>query len=84
MTCKIGARITSALLAGLLAFSCTSWSALAGTHTRKKAVVADHARYYLYSPPAASLPSTSHAVRGGHEVCWLPSDGCDNNHSITN
>jgi hypothetical protein len=84
MTCKIGARIISALLVGLLAFSCTSWSALAGTHNRKKAVVADQTRYYLYAPGTASLPSASHPLRGGHEVCWLPSDGCDNNHSITN
>ena len=84
MTCKIGARTISALLAGLLAFSCTSWSALAGTHNHKKAVVADHGRYYLYAPAAASVPSASHPLTGGHEVCWLPSDGCDNNHSITN
>jgi hypothetical protein len=83
MTCKTGARIVSALLVGLLAFSCTSWGALAGTHNRKKAVVADHGRYYLYSPAAVSVPS-SHPLRDGHEVCWLPSDGCDNNHSITN
>jgi hypothetical protein len=84
MTCKIGARIINALLVGLLAFSCTSLSALAGTHDRKKAVVVDHARYYLYSPAAASLPSPAHPLRDGHEVCWLPSDGCNNNHSITN
>jgi hypothetical protein len=84
MTRSIGARTISALLAGLLAFSCTSWSALAGTPNRKKPVVADHARYYLYSPGTASVPSASNPLRGGHEVCWLPSDGCDNNHSITN
>ncbi|PWT85118.1 MAG: hypothetical protein C5B58_03575 [Acidobacteria bacterium] len=84
MTCNIGTRVISAFLAGLLTFSCTSWSALAGTHNGKKAIAADHVRYYLYSPAAASLPSAPHPLRDGHEMCWLPSDGCDNNRSITN
>ena len=84
MTCKTGARIVNALLAGLVAFSCSSWSALAGTHGLKKAAVTAHGPYYLYYPEHNSLPSDPHPVRDGHEVCWLPSDGCDNNHSITN
>ena len=84
MTCKIGMHATSALLVGLLAFSCTSWNALAGTHSRKKPAVAAHAHYYLYHPAANSVPSGSHAVSDDHRLCWLPSEGCDNNHTITN
>ena len=82
MTRKIDARLVSALLVGLLAFF-TSWSALAGAH-HKKAAVAVHARYYLYDPPHHSLPSVARPLSDGREVCYLPSEGCDNNHSITN
>jgi hypothetical protein len=82
MTRKIDARLVSALLVGLLAFF-TSWSALAGAD-QKKAVVAAHARYYLYDPPHHSFPYVSRPLSDGHEVCYLPSEGCDNNHSIAN
>ena len=82
MTRKIDARLVSALFVGLLAFF-TSWSALAGAHY-KKAAVAVHARYYLYDPPHRSLPSVSRPLSDVHELCYLPSEGCDNNHSITN
>lgn len=82
MTRKIDARLVSALLVGLLAFF-TSGSAFAGANHKKAAVVA-HARYYLYEPPPLSFPSVSRALSDGHEVCYLPSDGCDNNHSIAN
>ena len=81
MTRKIDARLVSALLVGLLAFF-TSWSAFAGANHKKAPVV--HARYYLYEPPHHSLPSVSRPLSDGHEVCYLPSEGCDNNHSITN
>jgi hypothetical protein len=84
MTRKIGARLVSGLLVTLVAFSCTSWSALAGTNGPKKAAVTAHPSYYLYSPADHSAPSAPRAFSGGHELCWLPSDGCDNNHSITN
>jgi hypothetical protein len=82
MTRKIDARLVSALLVGLLAFF-TSWSAFAGAN-HKKAAAAVHARYYLYEPPSHSFPSVSRLLSDGHEVCYLPSDGCDNNHSIAN
>ena len=76
MTRKIDARLVSALLVGLLAF-------FTGAH-HKKAAVAVHARYYLYDPPHHSFPSVSRPLSDGHELCYLPSEGCDNNHSITN
>lgn len=79
---KIDARLVSALLVGLLAFF-TSWSAFAGANHKKAAVVV-HARYYLYEPPHHSLPSVSRPLSDGHVLCYLPSEGCDNNHSITN
>jgi len=82
MTRKIDARLVSALLVGLLAFF-TSWSAFAGAH-HKKAAVAAHARYYLYDPPHHSFSSDSRSLSDGHEFCYLPSEGCDNNHSIAN
>jgi hypothetical protein len=81
---KIDARLVRALLVGLLALSCTSWSALAGTHCRKKTIVVVHNRYFSYYPAQHSFPSASHSLSDGHELCYLPSDGCDNNHSITN
>ena len=81
MTRKIDVRFVSALLVGLLAFF-TSWSAFAGANHKKAAAVV-HARYYLYDPPHHSLPSVR-PLSDGHELCYLPSEGCDNNHSITN
>jgi hypothetical protein len=77
---KIDARLAIAVLVGLVAFS-TSWSALAA-EPHKKAGAA-HVRYYLYEPPHHSLPSVARP-RGDHEFCYLPSEGCDNNHTITN
>jgi len=82
MTRKIDVRFVSALLVGLLAFF-TSWSAFAGANHKKAAAVV-HARYYLYDPPHHSLPSVFRRLSDGHELCYLPSEGCDNNHSITN
>ena len=79
MRYAIDARLLRALLLGLLALSCSSWNVLAGTHCHKKAVASVHTRYYLYDP-------TPHSVRtrDDHELCYLPSEGCDNNHTITN
>jgi hypothetical protein len=83
MPYTITARVISVLLVGLLAFSCTTWSALAGTHCRKKSVVVAHTHVYLYHSEHYSL-YPARPARDEHEMCWLPSDGCDNNHSITN
>jgi hypothetical protein len=80
----IDARLVSAFLLGLLALSCTSWSALAGTHCRKKPVVSIHSRYYSYYPTYHSFNSVSRPLSDDHKLCYLPSEGCDNNHSITN
>ena len=77
---KIAPRLVSALLVGLLAFF-TPWSALAGAHPKKAGVI--HTRYYLYEPPQHSRPSVARP-HDDHEMCWLPSEGCDNNHTITN
>ena len=79
---KIDVPFVSALLAGLLALSCTSWNAVAGAHQKKAG--AAHARYYLYDPPQHALPSVSRARDDGRKLCYLPSEGCDNDHSITN
>ncbi len=83
MPYAIDARLVSALLLGLLALSCTSWNALAGTHCHKKAAASVHTGYYSYYPAQHSLPSVSRP-RDDHELCYLPSEGCDNNHTITN
>jgi hypothetical protein len=77
---KIDARLVTAVLVGLVAVS-TSWSALAGAHHKKAGVA--HARYYLYEPPQHALPSVSRQ-RDDREFCNLPSEGCDNNHTMTN
>jgi ABC-type nickel/cobalt efflux system permease component RcnA len=77
---KIDPRLISAVLVGFLAFL-TSWSALAGTHHKKAGVA--QARYYLYDPPHHSLPPAARP-HDDHELCYLPSEGCDNNHTITN
>jgi hypothetical protein len=84
MTCKNGPRIANALLVGLLAFSCSSWSALAETQGRKKAPVATHGHYYLYYSGQNSLPLAPRPVGDDRRFCYLPSEGCDNNHTVTN
>lgn len=80
---KIDARLVSALLVGLLAFF-TSWSGAFAGANHKKAAAVVHARYYLYDRPHHSFSSVSRPLSDGHELCYLPSEGCDNNHSITN
>jgi hypothetical protein len=77
---KIDARLVNTVLVGLVVFL-TSWSALAGTPHKKTGVA--HVRYYLYEPPQHSLPSVARP-RDDHQLCYLPSEGCDNNHTITN
>jgi len=83
MPYAMNGRLVSGVLMALLTLSCTSWNVLAGTHFHKKAVASVHPRYYSYYPPRHPLPSVSRS-RGDHELCYLPSEGCDNNHTITN
>ncbi len=83
MTRKIDARFVSALLVGLLAFLYFVECVCRNTF-RKKTIVVVHDRYYLYYPAPHSFPSVSRPLSDGHQLCYLPSDGCDNNHSITN
>jgi len=77
---KIDVRLSTAVLVGLVAVL-TSWSALAGELHKKAG--ATHARYYLYEPPHHSLPPVVRP-REDREFCYLPSEGCDNNHTMTN
>ena len=77
---KIEARLVTTVLVGVLAFL-TPWSALAGAPQKKTSVA--HVRYYLYQPPQHSLPSVVRP-HDDREMCYLPSEGCDNNHTITN
>jgi hypothetical protein len=78
-----------ALVMASLSVGIDTGQAVAGTGSRKTVVVVP-ARWPLYAPyyysrwNPYSLYSVYDHLSGGRQLCYLPSEPCDNNHRMQN
>jgi hypothetical protein len=91
MLSKIKSPITAGVLMALLAVALSAQPATAGPSNRKTVIIvhshpppSPYAPYY-YSPWSPySLYSIYDHLSGGRELCFLPTEPCDNNHRVQN
>lgn len=86
---KLKAILVTALVSAALAASPGASDALAGGIDQRHVIVTHHrpspcAPYYYSRWNPYSIYSIYDHLSGGRQLCYLPSECCDNNHRVTN
>jgi hypothetical protein len=86
---KLKAILAAALVSAAVAAGPGAGDALAGDINQRHVVVTHHrsspcAPYYYSHWNPYSLYSIYDHLSDGRQLCYLPSEGCDNNHRVTN
>lgn len=89
MLSKIKSPIAAAVLIALLTVALGGGVAAAGPSNRKTVTVvhprpSPYAPYYYSRWSPYSLYSIYDHLSGGRELCYLPTEPCDNNHRVQN